>query len=396
MIKRLTSKLFLKKINTFPIISLLGPRQCGKTTLIRSIFPNWKYLDLERPSDFTPLSEDIEARIKYLNHQIIFDEAQQLPALFPVLRSLIDEKRELNGQFILLGSASPNLIKQISESLAGRTTFIELTPFLYKEVVEHNEKTSIEKLWFQGGFPNAFLSDDCDLLHDWLESYTRTYIERDLAALGINVSGQQMRKLWTMLAHSNCSVWNASKFAASMGVNYQTINRYAEILEQTYLVRKLPPYFINIKKRLIKSPKIIFRDTGLLHYFLGIYNFDQLQSHPIRGASWESFIIEQLIALFNIYLPNSRFYFWRTSGGAEVDLLVESRGKIIPFEIKLHSAPSKNMIKGLHSCMSDLKTKNGYIIYPGEDMYSLGQNISVVPAKKILLDKDYLVSLLDD
>ena len=393
MIKRLSSKLLLKKVNSFPVISLLGPRQCGKTTLIRSLFPDWKYLDLERPSVFTPLSEDIEARIKFLDNKIIFDEAQQLPLLFPVLRSFVDENRNNKGQFILLGSASPKLIKQISESLAGRTTFLQLTPFLYKEVIEYNRSTSIENLWFRGGFPDAFLMDDNQTLLDWFESYTRTFVERDLAALGINVSSQQMRKLWTMLAHSNCNVWNASKLAASMGINYQTANRYTDILEQTYLIRKLQPYYLNIKKRIIKSPKILFRDTGLLHYFLGIHNLEQLVTHPARGASWESFIIEQLIALFEIHIPNSRFYYWRTSGGAEVDLIIETNGKIIPIEIKLHSAPAKNMVKGLRFCMSDLGVSKGYIIYPGDEMYSLDQNISVIPAKRILLENDVLNSL---
>jgi len=309
-----------------------------------------------------------------------------------VLRSFVDENRNIKGQFILLGSASPKLIKQISESLAGRTTFFELIPFLYKEVIEHDSSTSIEKLWFRGGFPDAFLMDDNQTLLDWFESYTRTFMERDLAALGINVSSQQMRKLWTMLAYSNCNVWNASKLAASMGVNYQTVNRYTDILEQTYLIRKLQPYYFNIKKRIIKSPKILFRDTGLLHYFLGIHNLEQLATHPARGASWESFLIEQLIALFEIHVPNSRFYFWRTSGGAEVDLIVETNGKIIPIEIKLHSAPTKNMVKGLQFCMSDLGVSKGYIIYPGDEIYSLGQNVSVIPAKKILLEKKVLNS----
>lgn len=388
MIKRISLNLILKKIRTFPILSLLGPRQCGKTTLIRSLFPDWKYLDLEKPSVFTPLSEDIERRISQLNEKVIFDEAQQLPQLFSVLRSFVDENRDRKRQYILLGSASPRLIKQISESLAGRTSFFELTPFLFEEVFNHDSSFTLERLWFHGGFPEVSLTNEDDFFIDWFEGYSKTFIERDLAAIGINISSPQMRKLWTMIAHSNCNIWNASQLAASLGVNYQTVNRYTDILEQTFLIRKLQPYFINIKKRIIKSPKIMFRDTGLLHYFLGIHDFENLQTHPARGASWESFVIEQLIAFFNIYFPNSRFYYWRTAGGAEVDLLVEVKGKIIPFEIKLHSAPNKNMAKGLLACMYDLKIQQGYIIYPGKEEYSLGNNITVMPIEKLLLEKE--------
>jgi predicted AAA+ superfamily ATPase len=196
-----------------------------------------------------------------------------------------------------------------------------------------------------------------------------------------------------MIAHFNGNIWNASQLAASLGVNYQTVNRYTDILEQTFLIRKLPPYFVNIGKRIVKSPKIFFRDTGLLHYFTGIHSIEQLNTHPARGASWEAFLIEQIIALYQLYVPGSRFYYWRTAGGAEVDLLIESAGRIILFEIKLHSAPTNKMVQGLNACMQDLEIDKGYVVYPGDELYQLSDAVTVIPVKKLLLDTDFLYTL---
>lgn len=392
MIKRIFTESLLRKLNNFPILSILGPRQCGKTTLIKDCLPEWKYIDLEKPSDYIPLAEDPEYRLNQLKTKVIFDEAQQLPPLFSILRSVVDNERKQNGQFVLLGSASPDLIKQISESLAGRTSFLELTPFLFIEVFNHNPEYTPETLWLKGGYPDVFLMNNEIGRIDWFDSYCRTFIERDLSSIGIDISGGLMRKLWTMLAHINANIWNASQLASSLGINYQTVNRYADILEKTYMIRRLQPYYRNIGKRLVKSPKVMFRDTGLLHYFLGIQTSEHLSTHPARGASWEAFITEQLIGLFNLYKPGSHFYFWRTSGGAEVDLLIETAGKLIPFEIKLHSSPSKNMTKGILTCMKDLNIDKGFILYPGKETYSLGNSIIAFPVNQLLLEFDSIFS----
>jgi predicted AAA+ superfamily ATPase len=393
MIDRIFTKSLLKKIDAFPVVALLGPRQCGKTTMIKAILRDWKYIDLEKPSDFIPFEEDPEQRLYQLKGKTILDEAQQLPQLFPILRGYVDENRDKNGLFVLLGSASPRLITQISETLAGRVSFLELTPFLYKEIYDYNTQDALIRLWYHGGFPDAFLQEERSNLLDWFDGYTRTFIERDLVNLGINISGLQMRKLWTMIAHFNGNVWNASQLASSLGVNYQTVNKYTDILEQTFFIRKLPPYFVNIGKRIVKSPKIYFRDTGLLHYFTGIHSIEQLNTHPARGASWEGFLIEQIIALYQLYVPGSRFYYWRTAGGSEVDLLVESTGRIIPFEIKLHSAPTNKMVQGLNACMQDLGINKGYVVYPGDELYHLSETVTVIPAKKLLLDTNFLQTL---
>lgn len=384
MIERHYGPLLNRLLRRFPAVTVLGPRQCGKTTFIRRALPDWTYLDLERPSDSAPLAADPEARLNQLGDGVIFDEAQRVPEVFPILRGVIDRRRSRNGRFVLLGSASPSLVRQISESLAGRTAFMDLSPFRWSEVKAQRQKGRLAALWFRGGFPPAFLERDDRARHEWLESYARAFIERDLPALGIEVSASQMRKLWTMLAHCNGGVWNASQLAASLGVSYHTVNRYVDILEQTFLIRRLPPYFANIGKRLVKSPKIYFRDTGLLHFFLGIHSAPGLDTHPARGMSWEAFVIDQLISLFQQAVPGCQAYFWRTSRGNEIDLLVDIGTKKIPFEIKLHSAPTAQDGGTLYQCMRDLKLTRGYLIHSGREHYSLGSGITALSAEKAL------------
>ncbi len=380
-------------LRRFPIVTVLGPRQCGKTTFIRQVLPGWTYLDLERPSDAAPLAADPEARLAQLGGRVVLDEAQHLPEVFPILRGIVDRERARPGRFVLLGSASPALTRHISESLAGRTAFLDLPPFRWDEVASRRAAQGLSALWFRGGFPVAFLQADDRARHDWLESYTRTFIERDLAALGIDVSAPQMRRLWTMLAHVNGGVWNASQLAASLGASYHTVNRYVDILEQTFLIRRLPPYFANIGKRLVKSPKVFFRDTGLLHYFLGIHTPGALDTHPARGASWEAFVIDQIVSAFQRAAPGSQSFFWRTAQGDEVDLLVESGGKRVPFEIKLHSAPRAEDARGLRRCMSDLGLPRGYLVYPGTERYSLGQGMTALPAEPLLAHPERVARL---
>jgi predicted AAA+ superfamily ATPase len=381
MIRRQHAPALRRLLRAFPAVTILGPRQCGKTTFIRRALPGWTYLDLDRPSDAAPFAADPEARLAQLGDRLVLDEAQRVPGLFPVLRSLIDRDRKKKGRFVLLGSVSPSLVGQISESLAGRTGFLDLTPFQWSEVSKQGD---IGKLWFRGGFPDAFLQRDDGLRFDWLEAYTRTFIERDLAALGIGVSAPQMRKLWTMLAHVHGGLWNASHLAASMGVSYHTVERYVDILEQAFLVRKLPPYHANIGKRLVKSPKVYLRDTGLLHYFLGLRTPGMLDTHPSRGASWEGFVIEQMIHAFREVRPGSQAFFWRTATGEEVDLLVEAGPERIPFEIKLHSAPGDPEARGVRRCMADLGLRRGYVLYPGAKDYSLGSGVNALGVARLL------------
>lgn len=392
MIERHFSERLQTLLKTFPIVCVMGPRQSGKTTFIRAALPQWKYLDLERPSDFIRISGDPEDALKRLKEHFILDEAQQTPLLFPVLRSFVDQHRRKNGQVVLLGSASLSLIKQISETLAGRAGFLDITPFHWNEV-QGRKKVTLETLWYRGGFPDAFLISSDKKRIDWFDAYTRTFIERDLTALGINISAPRMRKLWTMLAHVNGAVWNASQLASSLGVSFHTINRYTDILEQTFLIRKLPPYFANIGKRVIKSPKVYFRDTGLLHYFIGIHESRSLPVHPARGASWEGFVIEQVISAFQLVSPGSQAFYWRTAAGAEVDLLIKRGERLIPLEIKLHSSPSRRDVSGLVSCIKDLKLNRGYVLYPGEEEYSIGEGITVVSTEKLIAQPERLIKL---
>ncbi|HSD66301.1 MAG TPA: ATP-binding protein, partial [Vicinamibacteria bacterium] len=355
-----------------------------KTTFIRRALPDWSYVDLERPADVVPLAADPEARLAQLGDHVVLDEAQRLPEIFPVLRGLIDRRRSRNGRFVLLGSASPSLVRGISESLAGRTAFLDLPPFRWPELKGSRPTGGLATLWLRGGFPDAFLARSNALRNEWMEAYTRAFIERDLPALGIDVSASQMRRLWTMLAHLNGGLWNASQLAASLGVSYHTVDRYVDILEQAFLVRKLAPYFANVGKRLVKSPRVYFRDTGLLHHFLGIHSADELDTHPARGGSWEAFLVDQLLSAFRRLDPACQAWFWRTAQGDEVDLLIETRSRLIPFEAKLHSSPGAEDARGLLRCMADLRLPRGYVVYPGRERYSLGGGVTAVPAQGLL------------
>jgi predicted AAA+ superfamily ATPase len=380
-------------LRRFPLVTVLGPRQCGKTTFIKQALPDWTYLDLERPSDAAPLAADPEGRLAQLGDHVVFDEAQRVPALFPLLRSVVDDRRSRVGRFVLLGSASPTLVREISESLAGRTALLDLPPLRWEEVAAARTAASLQKVWFRGGFPPALLARSDHGTAEWLEAYSRTIIERDLPSLGVEVSASQMRRLWTMLAHVHGGLWNASQLAAALGVSYHTINRYVDILEQTFLIRKLPPYFANVGKRLVKSPKVYFRDSGLLHWFLGIRSLRELDVHPSRGSSWEGFVVDQLVSALRRVLPASQAYFWRTAKGDEVDLLIEVGRRRIPFEIKLHSTPGTDDAVSLRRCMDVLSLPRGYLIYPGDEDYSLGRNVTALGASALLGHPERLLEL---
>lgn len=374
-VKRLQSRRLKTLLKQFPIVCVLGPRQCGKTTLVQSTLKKWHYIDVERPSDHIRVTSDPEDFLSEHPGRIIFDEAQLAPELFPVLRGFIDQSRRQMGRYVLTGSASFQLIRNLSESLAGRVGFVDVFPFHVLEIED------MDRLWIRGGFPESYLAKSQATSRDWLESYIRTFLERDLHRLGIEFSVTTMRRLWQMLAHLHGGLLNASELGNSLGITYHTVNRYLDILEQTFLIRRLAPYYVNISKRLIKRPKIYVRDSGLLHYFLGISDKKALKGHPVYGASWEGFALEQIFCWFSLNDPGATLYYWRTATGQEADLLIQTRGRMIAVEFKAHSAPDAASIRGLKHAMSDLKLDKAFVIKPAGESYSLGKGITACDLK---------------
>jgi predicted AAA+ superfamily ATPase len=366
----------------FPAVILLGPRQCGKTTLVRH-FVDARYFDLERPSDLQVFSGDIEYALQNLKEPLILDEAQTLPGLFPVLRSVIDEARRKNGRFFLLGSVSPELLTSISESLAGRVGILELTPFLYSEIAGRRGM-KLENLWLRGGYPDALLARDTARWHAWHEAYLRTFIERDIARHQLNLSSTEVRRLLTMLAHSHGGLLNNSTLGRSMGYSYHTIQNILDIFIGYFLIRRLQPYHANLKKRLVKASKVYLRDSGILHYLLGIGTADQLLTSPARGNSFEGFMIQQIAALEELRYPGSAFYFFRTHSGAEIDLLIERGSHRVGFEFKAGVATNANDWKHLQAGIDDGVIHQGYVVYNGAREFALSDKISVIPATQIL------------
>lgn len=361
----------------FPAVLILGARQVGKTTLARSAFEPFPYCDLEDPSLQALFIEDarfqLEARAK---PTLILDEAQQVPAVFAALRGIIDQHREQMGRFILLGSAQPTLVKQVSESLAGRVGILELSALTATEV--HCQTTDdYQQLWLTGGFPDALqAATRGGSFRDWWEGYLRTYVERDLPSMGISAEPLLLRRLLTMLAHQQGGMLNYEQLAGSLGVSAKTVQRYVDILEQSFLLRRLPPYFRNVGKRLVKAPKVYLRDTGLLHHLLNIDSLETLNNHPIRGASWETFVIEDLLRREAIQYPYSQAYFWRTSNGAEVDLLLERGDERHLVEVKTARALSSHLARSLSSILDDTQGSSATIIDQGEGEDPLSAQVS--------------------
>ena len=376
MKKRDLEPVLRASLRRFPVVALAGPRQVGKTTLARTVarkLGNAVYLDMERPSDAARLA-DPELYLEPLaGRLVILDEIQRRPELFPVLRGLVDAKRA-NGRFLLLGSASPDLSRQASESLAGRIVYHELAPFTMSEVAAGARDTRMT-LWNRGGFPGSFLASSNARSFAWREAFIETHLQRDLPALGVRIPATALRRFWEMLAHYHGQLWNASKIAGSLGVTPPTAKHYLDTLEDTFMIRQLPPFAANLKKRLVKSPKIYLRDSGLLHALLRIDTIDDLLGHPVAGASWEGWVIEQALAVSATHTGAS---FFRTAAGAEIDLVLERpRGKRIALEIKLSSAPQPS--RGFWSGIADLKPSASYVVYPGKERYPLGQGVEALP-----------------
>ena len=361
-----------------PAVALVGPRQVGKTTLARRLLGahSAQWFDLEDPQVEAQLAEPLTA-LKDLRGLIVIDEVQHAPDLFKVLRVLID-REEVNPanptRFLLLGSASPALLRQSSESLAGRIEIIEAGGFTIDET--GSEQTAA--LWWRGGFPRSFTAPSDDDSRVWRREFIRTTVERDLPQLGMNVPAPAIHRFWSMLAHFHGQVWNAADPARSLGVNESTVRRYLDWLTQAYLVRQLQPWFANLGKRQVKAPKIYLRDTGLLHELLGIANPQALHLHPKSGASWEGFALDQVL---RIARPDQA-YFWATHAGAELDLLMFKDGRRVGVEFKRADAPSLTL--SMRIAMQDLALDALYVVYPGARRYTLAQRVEAVPLSALL------------
>jgi hypothetical protein len=289
---------------------------------------------------------------------LILDEAQSVPQVFASLRGIIDRQRAMNGRFLLLGSAQPSLIRQVSESLAGRVGILELDPLTAAETQSGDPYRKWQDVWLQGGFPDAVRGS----FREWWESYLRTYAERDLPHLGVSADPVLLRRILTMLAHAQGGLFNASQFGKALGISYHSIQRYVDILERTFLARRLSPYFRNVGKRLTKAPKLYLRDTGLLHHLLNINTLDELESHPIRGASWETFVLEDLLRRERLRFPHSQCYFWRTQAGAEVDLVLDRGSERFAVEIKAGRGDKGQVVRALEQVKLDLEASAAWVI----------------------------------
>lgn len=362
------------------VIALLGPRQCGKTTLARLYQQQYMnempftYFDLENPRDLAKFDTPL-LTLEQLTGCIIIDEIQRKEELFPILRGLVDQKK--SRRFLILGSASRDLIRQSSETLAGRIRYIELTPFSYWEV-DH-----AEKLWLRGGFPLSYLAKNEEFSFEWRTSYVSTFLERDIPNLGIQIPAPMLRRFWMMLSHYHGQIYNSSEIGKSMGISHTTARRYLDILTGTFMIRQLQPWFENIEKRQVKSPKIFFRDSGIFHALLGVAYRGELQNHPKLGASWEGFALEEIIRFHEA--PPEESYFWAIHNQAEIDLVIMKRGKRIGFEFKYADAPA--VTKSMKMAQNLLHLDALYVIFPGKEHYFLDENIEAVGLEHYLRER---------
>ncbi len=352
-----------------PVTALLGPRQCGKTTLAQALAAE-HYFDLEDPRSLARLDEP-QTALEGLTGTVVIDDVQRKPDLFPLLRVLAD--RQPATRYLLLGSASPDLVKGVSESLAGRVGCHDLGPLAIDETGVGEWRT----LWLRGGFPRSCLSETDAASALWREDFIRSYLERDIPALGIAVPAETLRRFWVMVSHYHGQVLNFSELGRSFGVSDHTVRRYLEILSGTFMIRLLPPWHTNVGKRLVKAPKLYIRDSGLFHALHIIATPMQLESHPKLGASWEGFAMEQAIRLMGVVNP----YFWRTHTGAELDMVWQAEGALWGMEFKYQDAP--RMTRSLRAVLRDLPLKHVWIVYPGPDSYQLDDAVSVLPVANL-------------
>ncbi len=384
MLERWIEERLEKAIKRVPAVAFLGPRQVGKTTLAREIAKkrNSIYLDLESPEDLLKLRDPVSFLSGNSEKLIILDEIQRVPDLFMILRGLIDENRRAGKkaeQFLLLGSATMDLLRQSSESLAGRIHYVYMSGFNVLEVPHANPK-DVHKLWLRGGFPDSYLASSDAESMEWLEMLIRTYLERDVPQMGFRVPASRLRTLWTMLAHLQGEPLNYSKLGNNLEIDGKTVTHYLDILVDLLLVRRLSPWYENVKKRLVKSPRFYVRDNGILHRLLGIADYDALLSNPVLGKSWEGFVIENIVSI----LPNSvESYYYRTSGGAEIDLILRISSKELwAIEIKHGVAPK--IRPSLHQASEDIKATRKFVVYGGYDEFPIGKDTTVISLPRLM------------
>jgi uncharacterized protein len=383
MIERILTQKILRDLSWSPIIGLIGSRQVGKTTLVKhlqsQISKPTLYLDLELSEDFFKL-EDAQSYLSgHADKCVIIDEIQVRPVLFALLRALTDQNR-VPARFILLGSAAPHIVKLNTETLAGRIAYHELPPFSFSEI---RHLHSQEAHWLRGGFPGSLLINEPIISRKWMDDFTETFIHRDLSRLGFSIPVGLLRNLLSMIAHLNGSMLNVSSLTTSIGISQPTVNKYLELLEGSFLIKRLPPYFVNMGKRLTKSPKIYLRDSGLLHYLLRIFDMESLRGNPAIGNSWEGYVIEQIIREAPEF---SDFYYYRTQNGAEVDLLmITPNGKKVCIEIKFSVSPT--ISRGFYECVEDLKPEHKYVITPSGESFNRADGLRICSLNDFL-EKD--------
>jgi uncharacterized protein len=387
MIHRAATARLTQLLGQFPAVALLGPRQVGKTTLALSLTNEAQnsplYLDLELPSDRAKLADPELYLSNYEDRLVIMDEIHRLPGIFQILRSLIDRRKrkgKRTRQFLLLGSASIDLLQQSAETLAGRIAYVELTPFLEREVVGLSPIAS-QALWVRGGFPDSFLAETESQSYKWRAAFIQTYLERDVPSLGPRIPAETLHRFWQMLGHSQGQMLNAAQLAAGLGISGQTVARYLDIMVDLLLVRRLQPWASNAGKRLVRSPKVYVRDSGLLHTLLGIRDRETLLGHPVVGSSWEGMIIENIL---DTVPPNTQAWFFRTSAGAEIDLILETApNERWAIEIK-RSLSDPKPSKGFHIACADVKADHQIVVYPGRESYKTDPNTEIMPLDALL------------
>jgi len=364
-------------LRQFPVVAILGARQVGKTTLARSVVarhPRVTPFDLENAEDLALLQDPLLA-LRPLRGLIVVDEVQKRPELFATLRVLVDEPRA-SRRFLVLGSASPDLLRQASESLAGRIAYHELGGFSLEEVGD----SRWERLWRRGGFPRSFLARSEAASHRWRRELIRTYLERDIPALGLRLPAPTVRRFWMMVAHYHGQVWNASELARSFGVAHTTVQRYLDLLTETFMVRQLPSWHENVGKRQVKAPKVFVRDSGILHTLLGLRNAREIDTHPKVGASWEGFALDAVVA--RLRAEPEECFFWATHSGAELDLLVVRGGERVGFEFKRTTTPAAT--RSMHVAMDTLRLRNLWVVHAGERGFDLGPHMRATPLARLL------------
>lgn len=375
-LQRIKGQDILDAIQHFPVTAIIGPRQCGKSTLVKHLMEDYPsetlYLDLERPSDLEKLNDAEWFLSNQKDKLICIDEIQRKPELFPLIRSLVDEWNK-PGCFVVLGSASRDLLMQSSESLAGRIIYKQLTPFLWSELPD----IPIEKYFERGGFPRSVLAKNDKISFDWLNSFIATFLERDLLQW-VNFTPATMRRLWQMLAHVNGQTVNYSTLGNSLGVSNQTVKNYIDLLKSTYMVDVVEPYISNMGKRLVKAPKVYISDSGIVSALLGIHSFEDLSGHPVFGAVWETIVLANLRGTF----PDAEISFYRTTGGAEIDFVIQLNRQVIAIECKASYSPS--LSKGNHIAIEDIQPKHTFVVIPSSESWAMSKGIEVVSLNDLI------------